>query len=256
MALHEISRHFVADLVRRRVAVIAASGRPTAVFAAKAATTTIPIIFLVGEDPVKLGLVTSLARPGGNLTGIDFIFASELTAKRLELLRELVPGAARLAVFVNPVNAPVTESALRDVGQAARAMGLQIQVLNTSTIREIDAAFATLANKGADAVFVANDSFFIDRRVQLAQLAAHHSIPAIHQDRSFLSRSGRADELRWQASGNPWRQVGVYTGRILKGEKPADLPVQRPSSSWSSTSRPPRCSASTVPRSCSPAPTR
>jgi putative tryptophan/tyrosine transport system substrate-binding protein len=209
------------ELAQRRVAVIAAAA-PPAVFAAKAATTTIPIIFLVGEDPVKLGLVTSLARPGGNLTGINFL-ASELAAKRLELLRELVPGAARLAVFVNPVNAPVTESALRDVGQAARAMGLQIQILNTSTIREIDAAFAALVNERPDAVFVANDPFFIDRRVQLAQLAAHHSIPAIHQDRLYPEVGGL---MSYGASvGDAWRQVGVYTGRILKGAKPSDLPA-------------------------------
>jgi putative ABC transport system substrate-binding protein len=210
-----------AELAQRRVAVIAAAA-PPAVFAAKAATTTIPIIFLVGEDPVKLGLVASLARPGGNLTGINFL-ASELTAKRLELLRELLPGAARLAVFVNPVNAPVTESALRDVGQAARAMGLQIQIFNGSTIREIDAAFAALANERPDAVFVANDPFFIDRRVQLAQLAAHHSIPAIHQDRLYPEVGGL---MSYGASvGDAWRQVGVYTGRILKGAKPSDLPV-------------------------------
>jgi putative tryptophan/tyrosine transport system substrate-binding protein len=210
-----------AELAQRRVAVIAAAA-PPAVFAAKAATTTIPIVFLVGEDPVKLGLVTSLARPGGNLTGINFV-ASELAGKRLELLRELLSRAARLAVFVNPVNAPVTESALRDVGQAARAMGLQIQVFNVSTIREIDAAFAALTNERPDAIFVANDPFFIDRRVQLAQLAAHHSIPAIHQGRLYPEVGGL---MSYGASiGDAWRQVGVYTGRILKGAKPSDLPV-------------------------------
>jgi putative tryptophan/tyrosine transport system substrate-binding protein len=210
-----------AELAQRRVAVIAAAA-PPAVFAAKAATTTIPIVFLVGEDPVKLGLVTSLARPGGNLTGINFV-ASELAGKRLELLRELLSRAARLAVFVNPVNAPATESALRDVGQAARAMGLQIQVFNVSTIREIDAAFAALTNERPDAIFVANDPFFIDRRVQLAQLAAHHSIPAIHQGRLYPEVGGL---MSYGASiGDAWRQVGVYTGRILKGAKPSDLPV-------------------------------
>jgi putative tryptophan/tyrosine transport system substrate-binding protein len=208
-------------LVQQRVAVIAAAG-PPAVFAAKAATTTIPVVFLVAEDPVRLGLVSSLARPGGNLTGINF-FATELAAKRLELLRELVPGAARIAVFVNPGNAKANESTLRDLGAAARAMGLQTQVLDVSTIREIDAAFATLARERADAVFVANDPFFVDRRVQLAQLAAHHSLPATHQDRLFAEVGGL---MSYGASvGDAWRQVGVYTGRILKGVKPADLPV-------------------------------
>jgi putative ABC transport system substrate-binding protein len=210
-----------AELAQRRVAVIAAAA-PPAVFAAQAATTSIPIVFLVGEDPVKLGLVTSLARPGGNLTGINFL-ASELAAKRLELLRELVPGATRFAVLVNPVNAPVTESTARDVGQAARAMGLQIQVFNASTVREIDTAFAALGNERPDAVFVANDPFFIDRRVQLAQLAAHHSIPAIHQDRLYPEVGGL---MSYGASvGDACNQVGVYTGRILKGAKPSDLPV-------------------------------
>jgi putative ABC transport system substrate-binding protein len=210
-----------AELVRRRVAVIA-SGGPPAVFAAKAATTTIPIVFVVGEDPVKLGLVTSLARPGGNLTGINFL-AVELAAKRLELLRELVPGATRITVLVNPANATTTESTLRDVGAAARAMGLQIQVFNVSTIREIDAAFATLVSERPDALFVANDPFLIDRRVQLAQLAARHSVPATHQDRLYAEVGGL---MSYGASvGDAWRQVGVYTGRILKGAKPTDLPV-------------------------------
>ena len=209
-----------AELAQRRVAVIATTA--SGAFAAKAATTTVPIVFIAGEDPVRLGLVASLARPGGNLTGINFLVA-ELAAKRLELLRELLPGAARLAVFVNPVNAQATESALRDVGQAARAMGLQIQVFNASSIREIDAAFEALANERPDAIFVANDPFFIDRRVQLAQLAAHHSIPAIHQDRLYPEVGGL---MSYGASiGDAWRQVGVYTGRILKGAKPSDLPV-------------------------------
>src|SRR5262249_16815860 len=178
--------------------------------------------FIAGEAPVRLGLVASPAGPGGNLTGINFLVA-ELAAKRLELLRELLPGAARLAVFVNPVNAQATESALRDVGQAARAMGLQIQVFNASSIREIDAAFEALANERPDAIFVANDPFFIDRRVQLAQLAAHHSIPAIHQDRLYPEVGGL---MSYGASmGEAWRQVGVYPGRILKGAKPSDLPV-------------------------------
>jgi putative ABC transport system substrate-binding protein len=212
-----------AELVQRRVAVIATGGAP-AVFAAKEATATIPVLFVLGEDPVGLGLVTSLARPGGNLTGINF-FVAELAAKRLELLRELVPGAARIAVLVNPSNV-TTESVLRDMGQAARAMGLQIQVFKVSSIREIDAAFATLTRERADGLFVANDPFFIDRRVQLAQLAARHALPAIHQDRLFAEVGGL---MSYGASvGDALRKVGVYAGRILKGAKPADLPVVQP----------------------------
>ncbi len=212
-----------AELVQRRVAVIATGG-PPAVLAAKAATTTIPIAFVVGEDPVKLGLVASLARPGGNLTGINF-FAVELAAKRLELLRELVPAAARLAVLVNPTNV-ATGSTLRDVEHAARAMGLQFHVFNVSTILEIDAAFTTLASERVDSLLVANDPFFIDRRVQLAQLAARHSLPAIHQDRLFAEVGGL---MSYGASvGDAFRQVGLYTGRILKGAKPSDLPVVQP----------------------------
>jgi putative ABC transport system substrate-binding protein len=212
-----------AELVQRRVAVIATGG-PPAVLAAKAATTTIPIAFVVGEDPVKLGLVASLARPGGNLTGINY-FAGELAAKRLELLRELVPAAARLAVLVNPTNV-ATGSTLRDVEHAARAMGLQFHVFNVSTILEIDAAFTTLASERVDSLLVANDPFFIDRRVQLAQLAARHSLPAIHQDRLFAEVGGL---MSYGASvGDAFRQVGLYTGRILKGAKPSDLPVVQP----------------------------
>ena len=167
-----------ADLVRRQVAVIVAPGGPAAAFAAKAATTTIPIVFVVAEDPVRLGLVASLARPGGNLTGINF-FSGELAAKRLELLRELVPAATRVAVLVNPANAANTETTLRDVEAAARAIGLQIQVLNASTSREIDAAFATFVRERPDALFVGIDPFFNSRRVQLVHLAARHAVPAI-----------------------------------------------------------------------------
>jgi putative ABC transport system substrate-binding protein len=210
-----------AELVQRPVTVIATGTIPAA-SAAKAATTTIPIVIIVAEDPVKHGLVASLARPGGNLTGINFL-SSELAAKRLELLRELVPGAARVAVLVNPANATNTESTLRQMEPAAHAMGLQIQVLNASTIREIDAAFATLARERPDAASVAVDSFFIDRRVQLAQLTARHAIPAIYQDRLYTEVGGL---MSYGASlGDAWRQVGIYTGRILKGAKPADLPV-------------------------------
>jgi len=210
-----------AELVRRQVAVIAALNT-SAGLAAKAATTTIPIVFIVGEDPVRLGLVTSLARPGGNLTGTN-LFSGELTAKRLELLREMVPQAARIAVLVNPASAPTTETTLRDVQAAARAMGLQIQVLNASTSREIDAAFATFEHKRPDAVFVGIDVFFNGRRAQLVNLASYHRVPAAFVNRDFAEIGG----LMSYGSNiaDSWRQVGVYTGHILKGAKPADLPV-------------------------------
>jgi ABC-type uncharacterized transport system substrate-binding protein len=210
------------ELARRQVAVIATAGVPS-ILAAKAATTTIPIVFVVGEDPVRLGLVTSLARPGGHLTGINF-FAAELAAKRLELLRELVPGAVRIAVLVDPAHAASTETTLREVEAAARTMGLQIQVLNASTIREIDAAFARLVSERPDALFVGGTGpFLVDRRVQLAQLAARHAVPAIYQDRLHAEVGGM---MSYGASlGDAWRQVGVYTGRILKGAKVADWPV-------------------------------
>jgi putative ABC transport system substrate-binding protein len=177
------------ELVRRRVAVIAAAGGPNSALAAKAATTTVPILFVVGEDPVKLGLVTSLARPGGNLTGINF-FIVELAAKRLELLRELLPGAMRIAVFVDPANAGTTESILRDVEAAARVMRLQIQVLKASTSREIEAAFTSFVGERPDALFVGISAFFIARRVQLAQLAARHAVPAIYPDRLHAEVGG------------------------------------------------------------------
>jgi putative ABC transport system substrate-binding protein len=210
-----------ADLVQRQVAVIAAGAIPS-VRAAKAATTTIPIVFVLAEDPVRLGVVTSLARPGGNLTGINF-FSTELAAKRLELLRELVPGVARVAVLVNPANATTAESTLRGMEPAAGALGLQIQVLNASTIREIDAVFATLASGRPDAIVVGTDTFLIDRRVQLALQAMLHKLPAIYPVRDFAEVGGL---MSYGASlGDAYRHVGVYTGRILKGAKPADLPV-------------------------------
>jgi putative ABC transport system substrate-binding protein len=209
------------ELVQRRVAVIATAGIPSVV-AAKAATSTTPIVFVVGEDPVTLGLVSSLAHPGGNLTGINFL-ATELAAKRLEVLRELVPGAARVAVLVNPANATTIESTLRGVELAAGAMGLQIQVLNASTIREIDAAFATLESQRADALFVSNDPFLLDRRVQLALLAVLHRVPAIYQDRLNAEVGGLVSY--GPSVGDAFRQIGAYAGRILKGAKPADLPV-------------------------------
>jgi ABC-type uncharacterized transport system substrate-binding protein len=211
----------MADLVRRRVAVIATLGDPSTL-AAKAATATIPIAFGFSGDPVGRGLVASLARPGGNVTGINF-FTSEVLAKRLGLLHELVPKVGRVVVLVNPTNAPSTESTLRDVPEAARAIGLQIQILNASTSREIEAAFATIAHDGADALFVAPDGFFNARRVQLATLAAHYRIPAAYPTREVVEIGGLmsygTDLL------DMYRQVGVYTGRILKGANPANLPV-------------------------------
>ena len=211
-----------AELVRRRVAVIATSGGPAVAFAAKAATTTIPIVFLAGEDPVKLGLVASLARPGGNLTGVNLVI-SELTAKRLGLLRELVPGAARVAVLVNPANATNTETTLRDVEPAARAMGLQIQILKVSTSGEIEAAFATFVHERPDALFVGNDAFLTSRRVQLVHLATRHAIPATYTVRDFAEVGGL---MSYGVNiTDALRQVGVYAGRILKDAKPADLPV-------------------------------
>jgi putative tryptophan/tyrosine transport system substrate-binding protein len=210
-----------ADLVRRQVTVIAATTSPAAI-AAKAATSTIPIVFLAPEDPVRLGLVTSLARPGGNLTGVNF-FVSEVSAKRLELLRELAPGATRIAVLVDAALSTSAESTLRDVETAARSMGLQIQVLNASTSREIDAAFAGFAHDRPDALFVATSAFFADRRVQLALQAMLHRIPAAYPFRDFVEAGG----LMSYGAGlrDAIRQVGGYTGRILKGAKPADVPV-------------------------------
>jgi ABC-type uncharacterized transport system substrate-binding protein len=208
-----------AELVRRRVAVIV--GNTPSAFAAKAATTTIPIAFIVAEDPVRLGLVASLARPGGNLTGVNF-FTGELVAKRLELLRELVPRAARVAVLVNPAG-PDAETTLKDVEPAARAIGLQIPVLNASTSREINAAFATFVRERPDALFVGGDPFFSSRRVQLVHLATLHKVPAIFSNRDYVEAGGLMSYGSNLADA--WRQVGVYTGRILKGAKPADLPV-------------------------------
>ena len=210
-----------ADLVRRRVAVIAASGGFASVSAAKAETTTIPIVFAISEDPVRLGLVASLARPGGNLTGINFLSA-ELVAKRLELLREMVPAAARLAVLVNPAG-PTPEITLRDVEPAARAIGLQIHVVRASTSREIDAVFATFVRERPDILFVGTDPFFSNRRVQLVHLATRHAIPATYPGRQFPDIGGLMSYGSDLADA--YRQVGAYAGRILKGSKPADLPV-------------------------------
>jgi putative ABC transport system substrate-binding protein len=215
-------RALMVDLVRRRVTVIATPAGNLAALAAKAATTEIPIVFSVGENPVKLGLVASLARPGGNLTGINFL-GNELAVKRLALLHELVPKAAKIAVLVNPANVPATESALRDIPEAARAMGLQIQVLNASTRSEIEAAFVSLERDHADALFVANDVFFASRRVQFATLAASYRIPATYPTREAVEAGGLMSYDTDRV--DMWRQVGAYTGQILKGAKPADLPV-------------------------------
>ena len=208
-----------ADLVRRQVAVIVAPSGLAPALAAKAATKTIPIVFVIADDPVRLGLVASLARPGGNLTGINFL-SGELTAKRLELLRELMPSATRVAVLVNPANA---ENPEREVETAARSIGLQIQTLNASTIREINAAFATFVRERPDAVFVGLDPFFNSRRIQLVQLAARYAIPASYPARDFAEAGGL---MSYGADiADAWRQAGSYAGRILKGAKAADLPV-------------------------------
>jgi putative tryptophan/tyrosine transport system substrate-binding protein len=211
-----------ADLVRRRVAVIAVPGSPPGARAAKAVTSTIPIVFSVGDDPVKSGLVTSISRPEGNATGINF-FTGELVAKRFELLHELVPSAARVAVFINPSDAARAEVLRNDVQAAARAIGMQIQVLNPSTNREIDVAFTALVRERADALFVGPDAFYNNRRVQLANMAAHHSMPTAFAVREYVDAGGL---MSYGTSlADMYRQVGVYTGRILKGAKPSDLPV-------------------------------
>jgi putative tryptophan/tyrosine transport system substrate-binding protein len=211
----------VADLVRRRVAVIATLNAASALVA-KAATATIPIVFGVGGDPVQLGLVASLARPGGNATGINF-FASEVVAKRLRLLRDLVPKALRIAVLLNPANASIAEPTLRDVQQAAPTLGLQIQILNASTIGEIDAAFATFVHERPDALFVAPDAFFVSRRGQFATLTARDRIPTAYAASDYVAAGGLMSYGTDFADS--FHQVGVYTGNILKGANPADLPV-------------------------------
>ena len=209
------------ELVRRQVAVIAAMGGIHSALAAKAATSTIPIVFNIGDDPVRLGLVASLARPGGNVTGVNNLIY-ELVAKRLALLRELVPAAARVAVLVNPANAQ-TETTLRDVEAAARPVGLQIQIAKAGTAKEIDAAFAALVPNQVDGLFVPPDPLFISRRLQLANMAARHAVPMTSGSRDLAEVGG----LMSYGSNitDAHRQIGLYTGRILKGAKPADLPV-------------------------------
>jgi putative ABC transport system substrate-binding protein len=211
-----------ADLVRRKVAVITTLGGIAVTLAAKAATPTIPIVFVAAEDPVKLGLVSSLARPGGNLRGINLLSA-EVVSKRLELLRDLVPAAIRVAVLVNPTNAADAETTMRDVASGARAIGIQIQGLNASTSREIEAAFERIGRERPDALFVGPDPFLLSRRVQLAVLAARYTVPATYSGRDYTEAGG----LMSYGTNvtDAWRQVGVYSGRILKGARPADLPV-------------------------------
>lgn len=210
------------DLAHRRVAVIAIPGFSVATFAAKAATPTIPIVFGVAEDPVKLGLVDSLARPGGNATGINY-FQSEAVAKRLGLLHALVPKAVRVAALVNPGSATTTEATLQALRRTGATNGLQIQVLKATTSREIDAAFDRFGPERPDAIFVAPDQFFGSRRVQLATLAARERIPVAYGDRIYVEAGGL---MSYGAGGaEMFHQVGLYTGRILKGAKPADLPV-------------------------------
>jgi putative tryptophan/tyrosine transport system substrate-binding protein len=217
---HDRLPALAAELVGRRVAVIATPGSIAAALATKAATATIPIVFGVPEDPVRSGLVASLARPGGNATGMNF-FVSEAVPKRLGLLRDLVPGAVRIAVMINPGNVVTAETALREVQKAADAFGLQI--LNASNRGEIDAAFAAMSVERAEALFVAPDFFFHSRRVQLATLAARNAIPATYANRDYAEAGG----LMSYGTNvtDSFRQVGVYVGRILRGEKPADLPV-------------------------------
>jgi len=211
----------LADMVRRRVAVIATPGTaPT--LAAKAATATIPIVFGVTEDPVKLGLVVSLARPGGNATGINY-FLGEVVAKRLRLLHDLVPKAVRVVVLINPANASTSASTLREVQEAAPTIGLQIQILNATTIGEIDAAFATLARERPDALFVGPDAFFASRAGQFATLTARDRIPAAYSSRDSVAAGGLMSY--GTDTSDMQRQLGIYTGSILKGAVPADMPV-------------------------------
>ena len=210
------------DLIRKQVAVIVPSGGTAPAIAAKAATTTIPIVFVIPDDPVQLGLVASLSRPGGNVTGVNF-FLGEVVPKRLELLRELVPAMKRVAVFVNPANPARAESLVREAKSTGRAMGLHIEIFNTGNGREINAAFATLTRERPDALFVLPDPFFNDRRAQLVTLTARHAIPTSFPARGYVEAGGL---MSYGTNINDaFRQAGVYTGRVLKGAKPADLPV-------------------------------
>ena len=213
-----------AELVRRQVAAIVAAGSTPAALVAQAATTTIPIVFFVAADPVQLGLVTSLSRPGGNLTGVVTLNV-EVAAKRLELLHELVPTATIVALLVNPTNPTLAETITRDLEVAARTLGVQLHVLHASSEREIDTAFATLVELRAGAVVIGADAFFSSRSEQLAALTLRHAVPAIYQYREFVSAGGLMSYGSTVA--DTYRPLGVLTGRILKGEKPAELPVQQ-----------------------------
>jgi putative ABC transport system substrate-binding protein len=214
-----------ADLVRRQVSVIATPGTTAAGTAAKSGTTTIPIVFFAASDPVKLGLVASLNRPGGNATGVNS-FSSELVGKRLELLRAMVPALVRVAALVNPIDGANAELIARDLQESGSALGMQIQFLNASTGREIDAAFATLVRERAGALFVSPGSLFNSRRAQLVVLAARHAVPTIFSSPEYAEAGGLMSY--GSDTRDAFRQVGVYTGRILKGAKPAELPVVQP----------------------------
>jgi putative ABC transport system substrate-binding protein len=243
-----------ADLAQRRVSVMVALGGTPAALAAKAATATIPIVFVTAGDPIAVGLVTSLSRPGGNITGIASL-AVELGPKQLELLHELVPAVTTVGLLVNPTNATNAEMLLRELQAATRTLGLQLHVLQASTEPELERAFATLVQLRAGELVIGSDPFFNSRSEQLASLAARHAVPAVYPFHEYA----RAGGLMSYGSSfvEPYRLAGVYTGRILKGEKPADLPVRNPPrSSWSSISKQPRRSASPSPRRCWPPPTR
>ena len=214
-----------AELVNRRVAIIVTPGSTAATLAAKAATATIPIVFVIGVNPVKIGLVTSLNRPGGNATGIND-FGVEIAAKRLGLLHELLPGATRFGVLVNPKNPFITESYVEELQRAALAIGRQIEVVSASTSGDIDNAFATLVKKRADAFLISPDALFVTRRVQFIMLAVRHKLPALYHRREFAEAGG----LMSYGSDlvDQFHQTSVYVGRILRGERPADMPVQLP----------------------------
>ena len=214
-----------ADLVRRQVAVIVTVAGTAAALAAKAATTTIPIVFSAGTDPVEAGIVASLSRPGGNITGVNFM-SSELGAKRLGVLQELVPRATRIGLLVNRTNPVSAESVIKDVERAASATARKIEVFDASTSREIDTAFAALVKNQAEGLVIGADPFFTERRVQITTLATRHLLPTIYFIRAFVEIGGL---VSYGASDFArYREVGIYTGRILRGEKPADLPVVQP----------------------------
>jgi putative ABC transport system substrate-binding protein len=213
-----------ADLVRRRVTVIVAPGSTPAALAAKAATSTIPIVFWIGGDPIELGLVASLNRPEGNLTGVTTL-NQELVAKRVELLHEVVPGTSSIALLINPTSPTLTKTAIEDAQAAARSLGLELHVLNASTERDFDVVFANLIQLRAGGLVIGSDAFFSSQFEQLSVLAIRHAVPTVYQFREFAAAGGL---MSYGGSlTNAYRGVGVYTGRILKGEKPADLPVQQ-----------------------------